>query len=337
MLRVVARRSLHAAATATRTVAARRAATGVAAGGVALAAAAQLRVWSPRDSRLALAAQPAECLAADPGALTDAQRRALSDTDESDATIALGRGWRLWLKVAWRCIELAWCLFPAASWAALHYTLPLGIGTYVFTRSTMLDLLVACLARCGPVGIKWGQWASTRYDLFEEDFCEAVATLTNHAPCHSVAHTRQAIEDSFGVPLEELFESFDEVALASGSIGQVHTAVIRSNAGGTTGGDSTANAGDGSTLTVGNVVVNLEKWAGRKVAVKVQHPNLPRRLALDMTILRGLGRFFSKVAPDMRIGETVSFFPFYHMTEFSANLIISFIMMIIIVLTYHPG
>ena len=46
-------------------------------------------------------------------------------------------------------------------------------------RKPWLDYLVRTLAKCGPVGIKWGQWASTRYDLFEDDVCEALGELTN--------------------------------------------------------------------------------------------------------------------------------------------------------------
>ena len=54
-------------------------------------------------------------------------------------------------------------------------------------RAPWLRFLVRTLARCGPVGIKWAQWASTRYDLFEEDVCETLGELTNQAP--SMAHT----------------------------------------------------------------------------------------------------------------------------------------------------
>jgi len=202
----------------------------------------------------------------------------------SEATIALGSGWTLFWKIAWRCVEIMWCMLPFTAFATLH-SVPL-VGTYIFPRATMLDILVGCLARCGPVGIKWGQWASTRYDIFEEDFCQAVATLTNHAPCHSIEHTRRAIEDAFGVPMEELFESFEDTALASGSIGQVHIARLRAE---------------------GHPDV-AARWTGRKVAVKVQHPNLPHRLALDMAILRYLGDLAARVAPDMRIGETADQF-----------------------------
>lgn len=44
------------------------------------------------------------------------------------------------------------------------------------------------------------------------------------------------------------------------------------------------------------------------MAVKVQHPNLTERLALDMAILRKLAALAARLAPDMRIGETADQF-----------------------------
>jgi len=190
---------------------------------------------------------------------------------ESSGT-ASGGLWRL-TKILLRCLELFAFLCPVAAWCLLQQ-LPLLGGA--FSRERQLSLLVSALARCGPVGIKWGQWASTRYDLFEEDFCEALGTLTNAAPAHGYAHSRAAIEVAFGQPLGSLFDSFDEKPVASGSIGQVHLAKLRG------GGDV--------------------------VAVKVQHPNLAERLSLDMSLLRALGDLAARYAPDMRIGETADQF-----------------------------
>ncbi len=51
--------------------------------------------------------------------------------------------------------------------------------------------------------------------------CEALGELTNSAPTHSFACTRSSVESAFGVPLEQLFDRFDETPVASGSIAQV--------------------------------------------------------------------------------------------------------------------
>lgn len=48
-----------------------------------------------------------------------------------------------------------------------------------------------------------------------------LAELHDRAPLHSWAASKMEIEKAFGKPVEELFESIDHKALASGSIAQV--------------------------------------------------------------------------------------------------------------------
>lgn len=47
------------------------------------------------------------------------------------------------------------------------------------------------------------------------------------APVHSYRHSRRAIRAALGVDVEQLFDQFDPQPLASGSIAQVHKAVLR--------------------------------------------------------------------------------------------------------------
>lgn len=93
------------------------------------------------------------------------------------------------LRIVWRCFELLCMLTPMLA------TFPLFKSPL---RARWLKLLVATLERCGPVGIKWGQWASTRYDIFEDDLCDALGALTNAAPVHSIQWTQQIIEEELG-------------------------------------------------------------------------------------------------------------------------------------------
>lgn len=73
----------------------------------------------------------------------------------------------------------------------------------------------------GAAFIKWGQWSSTRGDLFPKEFCDTLSELHDQAPVHSLRETRYAIQKAFGMPLEGIFEEFDDVPMASGSIAQV--------------------------------------------------------------------------------------------------------------------
>eukprot|EP00961_Rhodomonas_salina_P060612 813763-Rhodomonas_salina.1 len=45
--------------------------------------------------------------------------------------------------------------------------------------------------------------------------------LRNDAPSHDFEYTRQAIRESFGKEIEEIFEAFAEKPIASGTIAQV--------------------------------------------------------------------------------------------------------------------
>ena len=49
----------------------------------------------------------------------------------------------------------------------------------------------------------------------------ALAELHDRAPIHSWKASKSQIEKAFGQPVEELFDSIDHKALASGSIAQV--------------------------------------------------------------------------------------------------------------------
>lgn len=56
-----------------------------------------------------------------------------------------------------------------------------------------------------------------------QELCAVLCELHDAAPTHTFAATRREVEAAFGAPLEQLFESFEEAAVASGSIAQVGT------------------------------------------------------------------------------------------------------------------
>jgi aarF domain-containing kinase len=95
---------------------------------------------------------------------------------------------------------------------------------YGLGREQWMQLLRWTLEQAGPAFIKWGQWASSRPDLFPKDVCTTLESLQSNAPAHSAAYSRRAVEAAFGRPLEEVFSVWEDAPLASGSIAQIHRA-----------------------------------------------------------------------------------------------------------------
>jgi ubiquinone biosynthesis protein len=124
------------------------------------------------------------------------------------------------------------------------------------------------LTELGTTFIKFGQVLSTRRDLIGPTLGDELAQLQSHVPADPFEVTRATVETELGRPIEKLFESFEPEPLASASIGQVHRAVLPD---------------------------------GRRVAVKVQHPDIARRIADDLAILAELAALAERYLTDFRI------------------------------------
>src|SRR5207244_4077010 len=84
--------------------------------------------------------------------------------------------------------------------------------------------LAAAFNELGPSFIKLGQLLSTRADLLGEEITVDLASLQDRLPPFPGGEARALIEAEFARPLEGLFASFDETAVAAASIAQVHFA-----------------------------------------------------------------------------------------------------------------
>lgn len=88
-------------------------------------------------------------------------------------------------------------------------------------------VLIDFLNSAGCSFQKFGQWLSMRPDIFPEWLVEALGELRQEAPTHSYEHTVMVIEESLGVSIDDIFESIEHEPVASGSVGQVHRAVLK--------------------------------------------------------------------------------------------------------------
>jgi ubiquinone biosynthesis protein len=105
----------------------------------------------------------------------------------------------------------------------------------------------------GPTFVKFGQVLSTRSDILPEGVLSELQKLQDTAKPMPAGVAQRIIEQELGAPVDEVFASFDPVPLGSASIGQVHKAVLRT---------------------------------GETVAVKVQRPEAPGRVAGDLELMR---------------------------------------------------
>lgn len=143
--------------------------------------------------------------------------------------------------------------------------LPVGyrlVMSWMFPRSDevrakLIESFLRAMERGGCCFMKLGQWMSMRPDLFASDIIDAMARLRDGVPPHSMEHNRKEIRDSFGRELEEIFSRFEETPSASGTVAQVHRAVLRDQ-------------------TIAHT---------HEVAVKVRHPNAIAETYVDLDLI----------------------------------------------------
>ncbi|MDQ0009005.1 ubiquinone biosynthesis protein [Luteibacter jiangsuensis] len=121
------------------------------------------------------------------------------------------------------------------------------------------------LTELGPIFVKAGQVLSTRRDLVPSDVADELALLQDQVPPFPGAEARAIVERELKAPVTVLYASFDEVALASASIAQVHAATLND---------------------------------GREVVVKVLRPGIDKRIARDVDLLHALGGLAQRWHPN---------------------------------------
>lgn len=126
------------------------------------------------------------------------------------------------------------------------------------------------LEKAGGIFVKFGQFLSTRSDLFPKSFRNELATLQEKVTPVPVEQIKEIIYEQFNQPAEQVFEYFDDKPLAAASMAQVHKARLNS---------------------------------GEKVIVKVLRPSLRKQLTIDINILANFSELLSnKAAWARRVG-----------------------------------
>lgn len=123
------------------------------------------------------------------------------------------------------------------------------------------------LTKLGPTYIKIGQALSTRPDLVPPLYLEELTTLQDQLPSFPNEVAFQFIQEELGDQPCDIFDEISPQPLAAASLGQVYQARLKT---------------------------------GEKVAVKVQRPDLIRRITLDIFIMRNLADWAKKNIKQIR-------------------------------------
>jgi ubiquinone biosynthesis protein len=132
------------------------------------------------------------------------------------------------------------------------------------TRGERLRL---ALEELGPIFVKFGQALSTRRDLLPADIADELAKLQDRVPPFDGTIAVASIEKAFGLPIAEIFDSFDPKPLAAASIAQVHVATLKN---------------------------------GGEVVVKILRPGMREIIDLDLEVLHYLAELAQEYWQDSR-------------------------------------
>ncbi|CAI1070480.1 ubiquinone biosynthesis regulatory protein kinase UbiB [Serratia entomophila] len=157
----------------------------------------------------------------------------------------------------------------------IRLTLPLRFGRRLLfwmpnrhKDKPLGERLRLALQELGPVWIKFGQMMSTRRDLFPPHIADQLTLLQDRVAPFDGALARKHIEQAMGGPLETWFDDFDQQALASASIAQVHTARL--------------------------------KTTGQEVVLKVIRPDIGPIIKADVRLMYRLAGWVPMLMPDGR-------------------------------------
>lgn len=82
----------------------------------------------------------------------------------------------------------------------------------------------------GPTFVKLGQMLSTRADLLPPEYIAELSRLQDAVAPTPFPDIRRVLETELGAPVEAIYDRFDDVPLASASIGQVYAARLKDGA-----------------------------------------------------------------------------------------------------------
>jgi predicted unusual protein kinase regulating ubiquinone biosynthesis (AarF/ABC1/UbiB family) len=123
-----------------------------------------------------------------------------------------------------------------------------------FNRRSAESIFEAAVELRGLI-LKACQFIGSRTDVLPPEYCEVLSQLQDRVPPRPFPEIRAVVERELGMPLDQAFSDFSEKSVASASLAQVHQAHLPD---------------------------------GRRVAVKVQYPEISELVRSDLANLSAL-------------------------------------------------
>lgn len=120
----------------------------------------------------------------------------------------------------------------------------------------------------GPAYVKLGQILSTRKDLLDQDIIDELSKLRDNVEEFDTSVAKEIFKSEIGLPVEKVFENFNDSPIAAASIGQVYEATLKS---------------------------------GEEVIVKIQRPNIEKVIKSDLEILQSIASVIKDLKKDVDI------------------------------------
>uniref|UniRef100_A0A0N5AMW8 ABC1 domain-containing protein n=1 Tax=Syphacia muris TaxID=451379 RepID=A0A0N5AMW8_9BILA len=190
----------------------------------------------------------------------------------------ISKNFTISIRIMIRFILLFTCCLPLlVMYPLLHGTKSMRQLWYYFA--------VRMLQAAGPTLIKLGQWASTRRDLFSEEFCDQLSVLHNSVSAVGWSCSTEAIDKMFeGKQWQSFIYDIVEKPIGSGCIAQVYKAKMDIKA---------------FESCTGTKIEGFEDENVVEIAIKVAKKNIRELIMIDMAILKFLAGVFETIVPSL--------------------------------------
>lgn len=128
------------------------------------------------------------------------------------------------------------------------------------------------LTRLGPTFVKLGQALSVRPDIVGPDAMNELRALCDAVPSFSNQVAFQMMEEELGSPVHDVYYDISDMPIAAASLGQVYKARLKSN--------------------------------DEEVAIKVQRPDMLRKVSLDLYCMKRVALFAEGVQKSFTAAKT---------------------------------